>query len=305
MDQASQANVMTFIRDHLDEIKFKTLRLNEVEPTPEQKLFKMEQLLQTDPALFLSKWGSNLGQDTLKLFKPIQNNYEVDYLLDSLLYQEPMEQEQDSNESSDNRRGPRKPKSALDTVIKNRRYAYLKQYLRHSDYFSEESMQLREPILYDQFIGQHIPMREREQPFSNTTGLVDRILSNIDNKYVSDHLERQKIIDEEQFEEEEEESDDDADEQERSTPALLSKSQPKDIKMKDAESQEEEDEENNMAELSEFREEQRLELIQLLEEKFLAGKDDTFDYVLVDYNDEYDDLEQQEQDIQDKYFDED
>jgi hypothetical protein len=281
MDQASQAAVMTFMRDHLDEIKFKTLRLDEVELATEEKLAKMEQVLQTDPGLFLSKWGSNLGQDALKQFKSIQDNYEVDYLLDSLLYQEAMDESEPMEECSifENRR-PRKPKSVLNTLIKNRRYAYLKQYLRHSDYFSEESMQLREPILYDQFIGQHIPMREREQPFSNTTSLVDRILSNINNKYVADHLERQKIIDEEQFEEEEEEEDsDDEDGEDRSTPALVSKSKPKDVEMVQVESnkgdnpEEEEDEAKDMAELSEFREEQRQELIQLLEEKFLAGKD--------------------------------
>jgi hypothetical protein len=275
MDQASQAAVMTFMRDHLDEIKFKTLRLDEVELAAEEKLAKMEQVLQTDPGLFLSKWGSNLGQDTLKQFKSIQDNYEVDYLLDSLLYQEAMDEPMEECSIFENRR-PRKPKSALNTLIKNRRYAYLKQHLRHSDYFSEESMQLREPILYDQFIGQHIPMREREQPFSNTTGLVDRILSNINNKYVADHLERQKIIDEEQFEEEEEE--DSGDDEDRSTPALVSKSKPKDVEMiqdesKEGDNPEEEDEAKDMAELSEFREEQRQELIQLLEEKFLAGKD--------------------------------
>lgn len=305
MDTAMESQVMNYVQDNMDNITFKTLRYEEEELPTNEKLRIMTKTLQDDPALFLSKWGRYLSQNTLALFKQIEDNYEVDFYLDSLLYNE----EKGSKEA---RVGPLKQKSAMHTLAQNRRYEYLKRHLRNSDYFSDESIQLRDPALYDQFIGQHIPASEKAEPFANDVTLVNRILSNIDKKYVSDHLQHQKIIDEEQMEEEEEDEDDEESDSEifeRSTPAVLTKKKASDTEMKEvatAEADEEngEDEELDTEELMELREEQRLELIRLLEEKFLAGKDD-FDYDQVDYNEEYDDLEQRERDIQDKYFDED
>ena len=132
-------------------------------------------------------------------------------------------------------------------------------------------MQLREPELYEQFVGRHVPASEKNKPFENDVTLVNRILSNIDRKYVSDRLDEQRQIEEEQFEEEEEDTDDE------------------DIKMKDVQKTPsniasegtgeaddgniEEVEDEDIEAVMQYREEQRQELIRLLEEKFLAGKD--------------------------------
>ncbi|KAI8354204.1 coiled-coil domain-containing protein-domain-containing protein [Blakeslea trispora] len=260
---------------HMDSIPFKTLRYQELEPTQDEKLKQMQHTLHHDPGLFLSKWGKYLSQTTLMLFKAIENDYEVDFYLNTLLYQE-----------GDDEQPKQARKSAMHQLAQNRRYQFLRQILRHSDYYSDESIRLREPVLYDQYVGQHIPAQEKTKPFEKDMTLVSRIFSNMDQKYVHDSLDQQRVLDEEQFEEEE---DDDESEDEMiasSTPAV--------------------NQENDMSleETIEFREEQRLELIRLLEEKFLAGQDD-FDYDDVDYNEAYDDLYQQEMDIQDKYFDED
>ncbi|KAI8070270.1 coiled-coil domain-containing protein-domain-containing protein [Thamnidium elegans] len=290
---------MDFVQRNLDTIPFKTLRLGEEELAAPEKLLQMEKILHDDPALFLSKWGRYLSQPTLTLFQAIENNYEVDFYLDSLLYKNEIE-----NKPIDKRPS----KSALYTLVQNRRYEYLKRHLKNSDYFSDESILLRDPTLYDQFIGQYIPANEKEQPFTDDITLVNRILSNIDRKFVDDHLYQQKIIDEEQLEEEEEdESDDEV--FEKSTPTVITKRKNKDVEMEEAEALniDTADADTDTIEedvTDEFREKQRLELIRLLEENFLAGKDD-FDYDQVDFNEEYDDLEQLDRDIQDRYFDED
>lgn len=275
MDDMNTSLVMEYVQKNIDSIPFKTLRLDEQELASNEKLAQMKKTLHDDPALFLSKWGRYLSQNTLTLFKAIQDNYEVDFYLDSLLYNEEKEREVTQEVSI-------KPKSALHTLAQNRRYEFLKRHLRHSDYFSDESIQLRDPTLYDQFIGQHIPASEKAEPFSNDVTLVNRILSNIDKKFVDDHLYHQKMIDEEQMEEEEEEEEEDESEDEifeKSTPTVITKKKNKDEEMKDVsnseaeEEKENEEEELDMEGLMEFREEQRLELIRLLEEKFLAGKD--------------------------------
>ncbi|CAO0794209.1 unnamed protein product [Mucor circinelloides] len=313
MDDTSEAKVMDFVTRNIENIPFKTLRHGEMELPQSEQLTQIQATLHNDPGLFLSKWGRYLSQNSLRLFQDIRGNYEVDFYLDSLLYQQegepsPPQQVQQSTLQ------PHK-KSAMQLLAQNRRYRYLQQKLRHSDYYSDESIQLREPILYDQFIGQYIPARERAKPFDNDMTLVNRIFSNMDRKFVDDHLYEQKIKDEEQYEEEEEEEEDDeGDEVEKSTPVVLTKKKGKDIEMKEATLSDEDDDEDiqgeeeddveDMKAETEFREEQRAELIRLLEEKFLAGKDE-FDYDQVDYNEEYDDLQQMEQDIHDRYFDED
>ncbi|CEI94836.1 hypothetical protein G6F70_007818 [Rhizopus microsporus] len=294
MDKTTQEQVLLHVAENLDNIPFKTLRLGEVELSDKEKLEQMKSTLESDPGLFLSKWGRHLSQSTLSLFECLQDDYEVNFYLSSLLYKQ--------SPPLPPRENARQQKSALHTLSLNRRYEYLKRQLRHSDYFSDEAMQLREPELYEQFVGRHVPASEKNKPFENDVTLVNRILSNIDRKYVSDRLDEQRQIEEEQFEEEEEDTDDE------------------DIKMKDVQKTPsniasegtgeaddgniEEVEDEDIEAVMQYREEQRQELIRLLEEKFLAGKDD-FDYTAVDYNEEYDDLDQQERDIQDKYFDED
>ncbi|CAO3676336.1 unnamed protein product [Rhizopus stolonifer] len=291
MDETTQLKVMTFIRENINDIPFKTLRMGETELNDKDKLEQMNAMLESDPGLFLSKWGRYLSQSILSLFQCLQDNYEVKFYLSSLLYKE--------TESPTT--NTRNQKSALYTLFQNRRFEYLKRKLRHSDYFSDESMQLREPELYQQYVGRYIPEEKKSEPFGKDVTLVNRILSNIDQNYVNDRLNRQRVVEEEQFEEEE--SDDDE-------PLPMDK----DVEMKDSnqekfeaknETDESDTEKEDIEDMDKYKEEKRDELIRLLEENFLAGKDNDFDYDQIDYNEVYDDIEQQERDFQDHYFDED
>ncbi|KAG1459908.1 hypothetical protein G6F56_006060 [Rhizopus delemar] len=293
MDETTQIKVMTFIRENINDIPFKTLRMGETELNDKDKLEQMNAMLESDPGLFLSKWGRYLSQSILSLFQCLQDDYEVKFYLSSLLYKE-------TELPTTNTRNQ---KSALYTLFQNRRFEYLKRELRHSDYFSDESMQLREPELYQQYVGRYIPEEKKNEPFGKNITLVNRILSNIDQSYVNDCLNRQRVVEEEQFEEEEEESDDDG-------PLSMDK----DVEMKDSnqekfeaksETNESDTEKEDVEDMDKYKEEKRDELIRLLEEKFLAGKDNDFDYSQIDYNEVYDDIEQQERDFQDRYFDED
>jgi hypothetical protein len=282
MDERTEQNVMSFVEKNIDAIPFKTLRYGEVELGQEEKLKQMRSTLHNDPSLFLSKWGRHLSQNTLRLFQVIKGNYEVDFYLDSLLYQEPEDLDMTSLRIQHDRAPPPR-KSAMRQLAQNRRYEFLQRKLRLSDYFSDESIQLREPVLYDQYVGQHIPANEKSKPFEKDVTLVNRIFSNMDRKFVEDHLYEQKVIDEEQLEEEEDDEDEedesDQDISEKSTPIVVTKKKNKDIEMeeandeKDEKRESDEESEQDIEALIDFREEQRQELIRLLEEKFLDGKD--------------------------------
>ncbi|KAI9486236.1 MAG: coiled-coil domain-containing protein-domain-containing protein [Benjaminiella poitrasii] len=276
---------MAYVERNLDTIPFKTLRYDEHDLSPADKLAQMRHTLRTDPGLFLSRWGRHLSQNSLRCFESSRvADYEVDFYLSRLLDRSP------PSASSNVRL-----RSSLRQVAQNRRYQYLRRVLRGSEYFSDDVVQLREPVLYEQYVARYVPVLEQKKPFEDDVTLVDRILSNIDRKYVAEQVQQQKVKEDEQFEEEEDEQSEE--EEEPSITTLKGKE--KSVKMDD--SQDDDDEEEEIEDLVEFREQKRLELIRLLEEQFLAGKDKAS----LDYNEEYDDLQQQEQDIQDKYFDED
>ncbi|KAJ8656409.1 hypothetical protein O0I10_007977 [Lichtheimia ornata] len=265
--------VIAYVQANVDAIPFKSLQADEPEPSNEEKIATMARVAEGDPGLFLSRWGQYLPRAILEYFQPLRDlDYEVDFYLQQLMDE------------------PSKPQQR---IVSNRRYEYLKRHLRESSYFSDDSMQQREPVLYEQYVGQYQSEQEKTMPFANDVTLVQRVLSNIDRHYASEQVRKQKIIEEEQFEEEEESEDEEEDVQD--TPmsddrtGALPSNQPA---------------EDTQHEEAEFRESQRQELIRLLEERFLAGKDPEFDYSKVDMNEAYDDLTQQGQDMEDRYFDE-
>ncbi|KAI7856091.1 coiled-coil domain-containing protein-domain-containing protein [Circinella umbellata] len=278
--------ISEYIREHVDEIPFKALQPDEMEASAEEKQETMQRILKKDRGLFLSRWGRHLPFGILQEFEPFrEKEYEVDIYLKQLL---PTPQEE---------RTQRK-------IIHNRRYEYLKRHLHGSSYFSDESMQQLDPVLYEQFIGQHLTQDEKDHPYDPEENLVQRLLGNMDRRNAHEQVQRQKLIDEEQFEEEDEDSEDEDGDLKMGESTYNNNN----IMVTDEEETErvERDEENeeDIEKMMAFREQQRLELVRLLEERFLSGKDTKFDYTTVDKNEAYDDIAQQEQDIHDQYFDE-
>ncbi|KAI8081789.1 coiled-coil domain-containing protein-domain-containing protein [Halteromyces radiatus] len=183
-------------------------------------------------------------------------------------------QEQQENDKASEGQSVNNTRIISAATRHNRRYHYLVHHLRPSGYFSEHAIQLRAPSLYEEYIGQYIPDEERYAPFEDDMTLVDRVYHSMDRRYVQDQWERKKRSEEEQYEEQ-----DDDDE-----PTPLT--------------------EHPTNRLEEARQQQKEELIRLLEEQWMDGLDDQFDYTVVDNDDTYDDLGQQNQDLQDRYFDE-
>lgn len=201
-----------------------------------------------------------------------EKDYEVAFFLDQYLARDDQKEQQQQKKT-----------------IHNRRYEYLKRHLRGSDYFSDESMQRLDPVLYKEFVGQY--KTEEEMAYGNDVGLVQRILSNIDQQYAAEQVQKQKEMEDEQFEEEEEEEDeedvpmkDTTKEVDGAAPmdtnsTLLSPSQRSNIPLTDDDirdmlpNQRAKFEDDVMEAMMEFREGKRQELIRLMEERFLAGKD--------------------------------
>ncbi|RIA90983.1 coiled-coil domain-containing protein [Glomus cerebriforme] len=287
MDNNTKEEILDYISKNLSSLQFKTLRENEVEATDDEKLSVMSQTLENDPALFLTKWGKFLPKNELEKF---ECDYEVNWHLNKLL----STQNKNTVSSSIASEPPivsrqLLPNSRHNKQILNRRFKYLTTKLDNTSYFGDEAMEMREPSLYEDYVGQYIPEEERYKEFDKDVDLIDRVYYDLDQSYIHDRLQEEKrILEEQEVEEEEEEEEEnggDIEEKEKVESDIAS-----DIK--------------DVPQISEEEKEQlRADLVDIMRSKFMSGDDPDFDYDAVDFNEEYDDVNVQEQEIQEKYFD--
>ncbi|RIB07686.1 coiled-coil domain-containing protein [Gigaspora rosea] len=252
------------MKENISKVHFKTLKANEIEQSDDEKLRIMRQTLD-DPALFLSK-----------------------------------------------------------------RYKYLITKLDDTSNFSDEAMERREPLLYEDYVGQYITQEERYPPFADNVDLVDRILYDIDENYIHERLEQERRVRDEQFEEEEDEDDDyeelslkadrdsemtkDIDklsvqkekctntESDQSNTTMMIDNLPENGSISinatnDIEGGQQNSTSKNIQISEEEKKQLRADLVDIMRERFFSGKDPDFDYDAVDFNEEYDDLDIEEQEI--------
>uniref|UniRef100_A0A3P9IIS5 Coiled-coil domain containing 97 n=1 Tax=Oryzias latipes TaxID=8090 RepID=A0A3P9IIS5_ORYLA len=176
------------------------------------------------------------------------------------------------------------------TRVRNHRYAALRALQKEGKYFSEEEMRRREPLLYEQYIGQYLTddeVIERSQeamsdgadegqgaPGNSTGGLANLLLNSYQERLIQSRLQEEQEREDGAQEEEEDEEDDDTQQKEW----------------------EPTDEEKALL---------REEFVSQMHQRFLDGKDKDFNYSEVDENPEYDNLDIVNRDAEEKYFDED
>ncbi|KAK2707046.1 coiled-coil domain-containing protein 97-like [Artemia franciscana] len=242
------------------DIPLKSQQRGEPDLTPQEKWGIIQELLEQKPAFFLSRFSRFLSLEHLKYFEKHADDYEVLFHL------------------KEARKLKETPKQ--NVTIKNRRYDALKRLLQEGEYFSEEQMRKRNPLLYESLVGQYLTEEEKEQAekidMSNCS-FVNILMQHIDRDEESSFRRRQQEVEEAAFEEEEE--DDEA----------------------EMELTEENKEEINEEERGMLRD----EFVSTMYRNFLEGRDTDFDYASVDYNAEYDNLEIRARDEEEKYFDED
>ncbi|XP_035469898.2 coiled-coil domain-containing protein 97 isoform X1 [Scophthalmus maximus] len=178
------------------------------------------------------------------------------------------------------------------TRVRNQRYAALRALQKEGQYFSEEQMRIREPLLYEQYIGQYLTdeeVLERSQdamlegeagepgaPAGGAGGLAHLLLNSYQERLIQSRLQEEQEREEGALEEEEDEEDDD-----------------NRVHGKEWEP------------TSEEKSLLREEFISQMHQRFLDGKDKDFNYSEVDENPDYDNLDIVSRDAEDKYFDED
>ncbi|KAM6389927.1 coiled-coil domain-containing protein 97 [Rhynochetos jubatus] len=170
---------------------------------------------------------------------------------------------------------PRRPPAR--TRLRNRRYAALRQLIQGGEYFSEEEMRARDPLLYHHYIGQYRggetlpgdpPHYLGDPPCAAPQTLSELLLRSVEEAAVQQRLRRQRSQD-----------GDSGDEEGGSSPHPWVPDEAERAMLRD-------------------------EFTSRMYQRFLEGEDGDFDYSQVDENPDLDNLDIVSRDAEERYFDE-
>ncbi|CAK1540522.1 unnamed protein product [Leptosia nina] len=185
--------------------------------------------------------------------------------------------------------------------IRNRRYKAIQDLQNNSDYFSEKQMMYRNPLLYEELIGQYLTDEEikiRDSADSENLTLLTLILDTVDRNQLRENRNLQM-----QMEDAATSFDITQDEKAKNNEKNTKKKQWGDFDVPDTEDIQKPEPRKQMMINANERNLLREEFLQEMYSSFMEGRDIEFDYNSVDHNEEYDDLAKLSQDAEDKYFD--
>lgn len=275
---------------------FKSQQINDPELSYEQRKEIAKGILRQSHSKFLQRFGMSLKQEHLKYFESQPyNSIEQGEVTESLKH----------ISYNLNHHG---------SIVRNRRYCALVKLIKEKNYFSDGEMMSRDPLLFDQLIGQYQSPAEKRayrRPDPTRDTLVDVLLEGIDHDFNREvenkQREEESMLENEDSQQPSEnsksfENSDSSDsekthqqwgnfdEPETSTSSAQPKAKKRTAKLITA------DERDLLKE----------EFLGIMYTNFLSGRDsEFFDYTTVDENEEYDDTLETDQDCEDKYFEDD
>ena len=159
--------------------------------------------------------------------------------------------------------------------VKNRRYAALQKMIHeNNEHFTEAAMKARNPLLHEQLVGRFMTEEEKEEegrPDMSNCSLTNIILEHMDLNKERDEKKRLKELEEE----EEFDTDDESDQ----------------------------DEEEGIGRQEGGREFLKQQFVKAAYQSFLDGRDSGIDYKIIDTDTTLDDLDAEQRDQEERYFD--
>lgn len=281
-----------------NDIVFKSQQRGESELNKDEKKQIAQDLFEKNKTSFLLKFGKYMTTKDLKYFEQFSNkdvdpvNYEeTSIVLKDLLFN-------DSKERS--------------KEVKNRRYAALQRMIEENAYFSEVEMMKRNPLLYDQLVGQYLSVDEIKERDSYLTSLENENVTLV--KILLEGIDRNEAESsrKEQQAQENQNIDDSSDEEEGEASLNSSDSDDEASTSKWGEF------ENEKAEISKKVKKKRKrlptitasersllkeEFVTTMYQNFLNGKDEEFfDYNTIDTDTSFNNTIEMDHDEEDKYF---
>lgn len=268
-------------------ISFKKMHVGDAQVKTAEKIQLAYSLFTKSPTMFLQQFGKYLSPNHLPFFENLQN----DEKFENTAFNECLKQLKDYH--SERNRHKR---------VRNRRYKALEKMQQETDYFSEKQMMFRNPLLYEQLIGQYLnedDILKRDADNNTNLTFLNVILNTVDlnemneiknKQMLEEHMDTGEVAEHTKKLEnnnktkrkmwgEFDEPDTRPDPQfESSRPQSIISGQEKTLL--------------------------REEFFQEMYSSFLEGRDQDVDYNSIDDNEDFDDLRQISQDAEDKYFDE-
>ncbi|KAM3911997.1 coiled-coil domain-containing protein 97 [Leptodactylus fuscus] len=249
-------------------VPIRSQQIGEPEFSHEQKMAMLLDLYKTKPLIFLERFRKVLKEEHLECFSHLSGDYTADFYFKEIRKASVMK--------------------VHHTRVRNKRYAALQQLISAGEYFSDEQMRDRDPLMYEHYVGQYQSeeeiMSQNRCEMAKANSLSDVLLNSCEEQTLQRRLEAQREM-EHNCEEEEEEEEDDEDNEEGEESELQS------------------DEERAVDD--EERALMREEFISRMHQRFLDGKDRDFDYSEVDDNPDFDNLDIVNRDEEERYFDDD
>ncbi|XP_041943721.1 coiled-coil domain-containing protein 97 [Alosa sapidissima] len=240
----------------------KSQQIGDPDLTLEERGQILLELYETKPLVFLERYQAHLKPEHLDAFSHVSGDFRAQHYFKEV---------QRRAGSQTNR-----------TRVRNHRYAALRALQKEGQYFSEEQMRIREPLLYEQYIGQYLSEEEIFQRSQDAMqrgpgGLADLLIDSYQERVLQGRLQEQQ--------EEEDCAQEEDDEEEEDGHGRHG----------------EQDWEPNAQEKALLKE----EFVSQMQQRFLDGKDKDFNYSEVDDNPDYDNLDIVSRDAEDRYFDDD
>ncbi|KAM3964264.1 coiled-coil domain-containing protein 97 [Aphomia sociella] len=265
-------------------ISFKNARIDQAEVRTCDKTRMAYDLYQRSPSDFLIQFGKHLAPYHIAYFETLKPDCEA------RRFQECVAQLKHYHSEESRRKR-----------IRNRRYRAMQKLQDETDYFSEKQMMYRNPLLYEQLIGQYLTdeeIRERDGVDSENLTFLNMILETVDRNQMRETKNEQMLR-----EDQEEESSITPTEASDSDKMLKSQKKWGDFDVPDTKpSFGPETRKQTMISAPE-RNLLREEFLQEMYSSFIDGTDAEIDYNTIDNDEQYDDLQQLSQDAEDRYFD--
>ena len=110
---------------------FKHQQRGEPDLTAEEKSNIALSILEKSSVLFLERFSKFLSLEDVEFFQDQRQDYGVSFYIEEI---------------------QRRCKDTKHNVVKNRRYQALQELIERGEYFSEEEMKWRDPLLFDQMV---------------------------------------------------------------------------------------------------------------------------------------------------------
>lgn len=268
-------------------ISFKNAHVDESNVRTSEKIKMACNLYKRSPTEFLLQFGKYLAPHHVEYFENLQSSADDDF-------RECIKQLKNYHSDKTTRKR-----------VRNRRYNALKKLQNETDYFSEKQMMYRNPLLYEQLVGQYLTneeIKERDGVHNDNLTFLSMILETVDRNDMRE-MKNEQMLEENLQSTNIPNIEDDDDSKSCDSDSFRKTKQWGAFDIPDTRPSYMPEPRKQSLITAPERNLLREEFLQEMFSSFIEGRDTDVDYYSIDNDEQNDDLQQLSQDAEDSYFD--